>query len=79
MTAEGGFLYTDRGGDNLPPGLHHLAANKQQRVAKAANLTNRRFPRFGIETTLRPAWAVKYWMRTEYLLMRPLSSNQPPG
>lgn len=60
MTAEGGFLYTDRGGDNLPPGFLHLAVNKQQRVAKAANLTNQRFPRFGIEATLRPAWAVKY-------------------
>jgi hypothetical protein len=40
MTAHGGPLYTVRGGDNRPPGLRYLVISDEQRMEKAANLTD---------------------------------------
>ncbi len=40
MTAQGGFLYTVRGGLSRPPGLRYLAILDEQRVVKDASLTS---------------------------------------
>jgi hypothetical protein len=44
MTAHGGFLYTVRGGLSRPPGLRYLAISDEQRMEKAANLTDQDSP-----------------------------------
>jgi hypothetical protein len=40
MTARGGFLYTVRGGEDRPPGICYLVISDEQRMEKAANLTD---------------------------------------